>query len=242
VRFGEVVSEKNRYKAEVDALRGQVAAFQAAQAAARPAPQAEKVWTSQELQGLVDGGRITPAQMADQLSIQRSRESEARVVQRMQTERLLESAQDEVSRYLRDIPALANQSSDEFVRVASAAWEIAREMGVRVEDPRVQKRALREVFGSPEKVAAAKKAGEFSRRHADIHTETGGAQTETGGTGPKPNALKDVHPSYLEEWKRRGYTEAEMIEEAKYITRPFPGYRERIHGRDAQEWAKNRGR
>ena len=67
VRFEEVVSEKNRYKAEADTLRGQVAAYQASQAAMRPAPPAEKVWTAQELQGLVDGGRITPAQMSDQL-------------------------------------------------------------------------------------------------------------------------------------------------------------------------------
>ena len=92
VRFEEVVSEKNRYKAEADTLRAQVAAFQVAQSQARPAPQAEKVWSTQELQGLVDAGRITLAQMSDQVSIQRSRESEERVVQRLQTERVLDAA------------------------------------------------------------------------------------------------------------------------------------------------------
>ena len=236
VRFEEVVSEKNRYKAEADTLRGQVAAYQAAQAVTRPAP-AEKVWTAQELQGLVDGGRITPAQMSDQLSIQRSRESEERVVQRIQIDRVFESAQQDVNAFLR-VQADVLLSPE----VLAAAREIQQETGWKSEDPRLAKRALREVYRSPEKLAAAKKAGEFSRRNADIHTETGGAPGGPGGGAPKPNALKDVHPSYLEEWKRRGYTEAEMIEEAKFITRPFPGYRERIHGRDAQEWSKGRGR
>lgn len=236
VRFKEVVEEKNRYRAEADTLRAEMAAFRAAQQVARPAPQAEKVWSAQELQALVDAARITPAQMSDQLSIQRSRESEERVVQRLQGERVLESAQQDVNAFLR-------VKSDALLdpEVLAAAREIQQETGWRVEDPRLAKRALREVYGSSEKLAAAKKAGEFSRRNADTHVETGGAQTGPGGPAPTPKALKDVHPSYIEEWKRRGYSEAEMIEEAKYVTRPFPGYRERIHGRDAQEWSKKRG-
>lgn len=237
VRFEEVVSEKNRYKAEADTLRAQVAAFQVAQTQAHPAtPQAEKVWSAQELQGLVDAARITPAQMSDQLSIQRSRESEERVMQRFQTERVLDSAQQDVNAFLRVKADVLLEPE-----VLAAAREIQQETGWRVEDPRLAKRALREVYGSSEKLAAAKKAGEFSRRNADTHVETGGTPGGPGPQGSKPTALKDIHPSYLEEWKRRGYTEAEMIEEAKYITRPFPGYRERIHGRDAQEWSKKRG-
>lgn len=233
VRFEEVVSEKNRYKAEAEMLRSQVAAFQVREV---PRPQPEKVWSAQELQGLVDAGRITPAQMSDQLSIQRGRESEERVVQRLRTERVLEAAQQDVNAFLRIEPEVLLKPE-----VLAAARDIQQETGWSVEDPRLAKRALKEVYGSAEKLAAARKAGEYSRRNADTHAETGGMQTGGGGGAPRPNALKDVHPSYLEEWKRRGYTEAEMIEEAKYITRPFPGYRERIHGRDAQEWSKKRG-
>jgi len=239
-RFEEVYARMKAAEARADVTQGEVQALRAqvAAQAVRPAPPAEKVWTAQELQGLVDGGRITPAQMSDQLSIQRSRESEERVVQRIQIDRVFESAQQDVNAFLR-VQADVLLSPE----VLAAAREIQQETGWKSEDPRLAKRALREVYGSVEKLAAAKKAGEFSRRHADIHTETGGsASGGPGGGAPKPNALKDVHPSYLEEWKRRGYTEAEMIEEAKFITRPFPGYRERIHGRDAQEWSKGRGR
>lgn len=239
VRFEEVyarmkTAEARAESAERAAQQAQAAAQQAV--AARPAPQAEKVWSAQELQGLVDAGRITPAQQSDQLAIQRSRESEERVVQRLQTERVLDAAQQDVNAFLR-------VQADVLMvpEVLAAAREIQQETGWRETDPRLAKRALREVFGSSEKLAAAKKAGDYSRRNADTHVETGGGTSGAGGGTPKPTGLKDVHPSYLEEWKRRGYTEAEMIEEAKFITRPFPGYRERIHGRDAQEWSKKRG-
>lgn len=200
-----------RAEGEVQALRQQL----------RPS-QVPVVYTADQLQAAVDRGQITPMQAADLLSRQNSAAMAAQTIQAQTFAAKTQSALTEVNQYMEKMPALANALSPEFQKVAKAAYEIADEVGLPVQDPRVQRRALRETFGTLDRIAAAAKAQDSSRAASLPHTEAGPG---AGGTAPAPkpggtNPLKDVPPAYLEFWKKRGYTQKQMEDEAKYIVRP----------------------
>lgn len=230
VRFKEVIEEKNQWKARADALEREVAQVRAderARAAAQ-APPPEKVWSAQELQGLVDAGRISPVQAADQLAYQRSKELEASLTRRLEATRMSDSAQQEVDAFLKRKPDALDDP-----KVLMAGRDVMRETGWGPNDPRVAKRALREVYGSPEKIQAVTHAGAFDRRNAETHVEAGGR----GGAGPEPSKGKDplahVHQEWKDYWAKQGYSQAQMVKLSKYVTKPFPGYIERFHGKKA---------
>ena len=225
VRFNEVVAEKNQFKARVDALEREVAQVRADERArvTAQAPPPEKVWSAQELQGLIDAGRISPVQAADQVAYQRSKELEASLTRRLEATRISDSAQQEVDAFLRRKPEALDDP-----KVLAAGRDVMRETGWGPNDPRVAKRALREVYGSPEKIQTVTQAEGFSRRHAETHVEAG------GGGGLQPQNPKDplahVHQDWKDYWAKQGYSQAQMVKLSKYVTKPFPGYIERIHG------------
>lgn len=218
-RLGKYAARTERAEAEAAELRERLARLEGRVEAAKPAaPAAQKVWTETELQALVDQSRITPAQMAAQIAMQVAASTKREVLTEIDQRQRTQTALHEVNDYRTKIPALANTASPEFQRVASAAWDIAEETGMDVRDPRVQRRALRETFGTLDRIAAAATTREFSRAHAETHTETGGGGGHRAAT---PDPLKDVEPERIEYWKAHGYTRERMIEEAKYIRRPL---------------------
>lgn len=213
-RFSAVYKDMKDSQREAAALREENARLKAERAKA-PTPAAEKFYTHQELQKMADAGQITPAQASAQLAWQERQLAKREIRTELQQERRNETALGEVQQYMRALPKLRDVTSTEYVKVRTAAEEIAAEMDLDITDPRVQRRALRESFGTLDKVTATAKTREFARQNADTHAETGrgGGSEDT----QKKDPLKGVPSHYLEHWKRRGYSREQMIEEAKWI-------------------------
>ncbi len=123
----------------------------------------------------------------------------------------------EVNQYIQKLPALTNTSSPEFQKVAGAAQEIAEEMNLNIQDPRVQRRALRETFGSLEKIAQVSDVRSFDRANADTHSASGGG----GGAQLKKSKdpLAGVPKQQIDYWKSKGYSQEAMEKEAPYVKR-----------------------
>jgi hypothetical protein len=130
-----------------------------------------------------------------------------------------QAAGDEVKKYVAAIPKLADTASEEFRRVDKINREIAEEMGLPVEDPRSQRRALQIAFGSLDKLTKTKVNTESDRVNAETYVETGAGGKVTGK--PSADPLKNIPETYKQHWARLGYTQKQMEEEAKYI-RPTP--------------------
>lgn len=216
-RFEEVIRQKNEARADAEYWRKQAEAYQT-QARQReqqqPVQQTRRTYSVQELEAAQAAGTISSGQMIDIIAWQRAQEARKETAREL----LLRGKQDEATREVREylalIPATGNPQSPEFSKVAVTAHEIADEMGLDVTDPRVQRRAFREAFGSKEKVVATAKSKEFSRTNADTHVETGGGERPvTAQTNPLANAPKPL----LEHWKKLGYSEDRMKAELKYV-------------------------
>ena len=213
-RFNEVYGRMKAAEARAEALQAQISQQQTAQAqAAQAAP--VKIYTAAEVQTFIDAGRITPAQGADYLAEQRVRASEQQMERRFEQRQVAADAQSEVTQFLTVIPALHNPTSDEFSKVRTVAWEIARDLGLEVTDARVQKQALRQVFGTLDKVKATRQAGQVNRTQADTHTEVGGGGSQPA---PRPDVMKGIPKWQMEYWRAQGYTAKEMENEAKYFS------------------------
>lgn len=203
-RFEQVYARMRTAEADRDAYRRQL---ETRPAPATP-PAAPQTYTPQQLQTMVDAAQITPAQMAAQLVIQGKAEAKAEMRQEWQTQQRSGRANDEVREYLKRAPALMNPSSAEFAKVSSAAWEIADELGLEVQDPRVQRRALREVMGALDKVPTV------STRAPAPYAETqsgGGSSTQR----PAESIFKGIPEWQLAYWRTQGYSQKDMEAEAK---------------------------
>lgn len=214
-RFAEVYGEMKDARREAQDLRERLARVEGQISVQKPAT-TPQFYTSQQLQAAVDTGKITPAQMSDQLAWQRAYESEQRVEQKLEAKQRAQSALNEINQYVDKVPALMQTTSPEFQKVSQAAREIAAEWGKEVTDPLVQRRALREAMGSLEQLTKVKKAAETPRGNANMDGESRGSNGQSGGA-PKADPLKDVPQMYKDHWKRLGYTEKQMIDEAKFI-------------------------
>ena len=212
-RFNEVYRGMQDANRRADALEAEIAALKA-----KAAPSAQPtMYTPQQLQAMVDAGQVTPALMAAQLAWQSGQQVKAEVRQEMQAETRITAAKREVQDYVTKLPKLLDETSDEFRRAHRAAMDVADELGLPLADPRVQRRALREAFGTLDRVTTVQKTAEQVRQNADTYVETGG-----GGGGsnqkPAPDPLKNVPKVYMQHWHSLGYTREQMIDEAKYIT------------------------
>lgn len=203
-RFNEVYARMRAAEAERDAAQRELRA-QRPPTPTAPAPQ---TYTPQQLQAMVDAAQITPAQMAAQLVIQGKAEAKAEMRQEWQVQQRSGRANDEVREYLKRAPALMNPSSPEFAKVSSAAWEIADELGLEVQDPRVQRRALREVMGTLDKVPTV--SARAPAPYAE--TQVGGG---TPGQRPADSVFKGIPEWQLAYWRTQGYSQKDMEAEAK---------------------------
>jgi hypothetical protein len=211
-RFDEVYRDMKEARRIAEAAQREAADLRA-KVEKQSTPQ-EKVWSSQELQALVDAGRITPALMTEQIAYQQSRAMEQRIVQTQAQEQKRVAASTEVQQFLSKVPELNDTTSKEFRRVAEEAHRIADETGIPTTDPRTQRLALRAVYGPLEKVVTAKQTREYERKNADTHVETARGGQPAGGD---KNPLKGIPQHYLDHWKALRYTPEQMAEEAKYI-------------------------
>jgi len=220
-RFEEVYARMKQAEDRVARVEGM---YQQALNQQRPQPQGPVYVDPTQLQALIDQGRITPMQAADVLSKQNAQyaatQSTMAAIQAQQLNSKLQSASQDVNGYLDKIPSLRDNASQDFQRVSAEAYRVSEDMGLPVTDLRVQRVALRAVYGPLEKMQAAAQARQQSRDASLPHTETSvgtsvGSRQAPVVKGGDP--LKDVDPTYIKFWQGRGYTREQMVEEAKYI-------------------------
>mgnify|MGYP001607787052 CR=1 FL=1 len=217
--YGDWRSEQQRAQraeAEIAALRQQMQ------------PRQPQQYTPEQiaayLQQQIDQGQITPMAAANALSQFNARQVATQTA--MQVEQIrtqgakLQAAGTEVNQYIARVPSLKDTNSDEFKRVSEAAYSASDDMGLPVTDLRVQRRALREVYGTLDKMAKNDGERESSRRASLPHVETSAGGTRQPAAPAGADAWKkDVPADYLTYWKQRGYSEQQMKDEAKYVTK-----------------------
>lgn len=217
-RFEEVYARMKQAEERAARMEG---ALQQAQTQQRPAQQTPTYFDSTQLQALVDQGRITPMQAADVLSRQNAQQAATQTtiaaIQAQQLNAKIVSAFGEVNQYIDKVPSLRDSSSQDFQRVSQEAYHVAEDMSLPVTDGRVQRVALRAVYGPLDKLAAANVARQQSRDASLPHTESSAGSGGGSQTGKTPDPLKDVDPAYIKFWQGRGYTREQMVEESKYI-------------------------
>jgi hypothetical protein len=217
-RFTEVYASWKTAERELALKDAEIARLHARPAAAAVAAAAPTVFSENQLQAWVDEGKITPAKMAAQLAWQSKEQGKAEMRQEADTARKFASAADEVQAFMAKVPALADERSPDYGRVKRAAFDVADDMGLTIQDPRVQRRALREVFGTLDKADATQGAVDRSRRTDGIPVDGGASGAGGRWSSAGDGALKDVPQAYLQHWERLNYSPEQMAEEAKWIT------------------------
>lgn len=221
-RFEEVYARMKQAEDRAARVEGM---YQQALNQSRPQPQGPQYVDPNQLQALVDQGRITPMQAADILSKQNAHIAATQITtQTVQLQGLatkLQGAKAEVDQYLTKLPALRDNTSQEFQRVAEEAYRLSDDMGLPVTDLRVQRAALRAAYGSIDRLTNNAQTREQSRGASLPHVETrpAGGAAPRGGQAPSNDPLKDVDPTYLKFWESKGYSRERMIDEAQYIPR-----------------------
>ena len=213
-RFGEVYRDMQEARREAARLQGELDKVRQPAQPAQP-----QFYSPNDLQGLVDAGKITPAVMTAQIAWQERQIAKQEMRAEWTQHEQMRGAGAEVTQYMAAIPKLGDAMSDERRRVDGIVREIAAEMNTTMEDPRAQRRALQIAFGTLDKVTKQK----VVVTQPEPYVETaGGGGSKKPATGGDP--LKDVPASYKTHWEKMGYTRDQMVEEAKYI-RPTPRQR-----------------
>ena len=191
-------------------------------------PQQPQQYTSEQiasyLQTQVDQGQITPMAAANALSQFNAQQAATRTAMQVEGYRVqankLQAAGAEVNAYMDRVPALRDTNSADFIKVRDAAYEASEDMGLPVTDLRVQRVALKQVYGSLSKMAKVEGDREQSRRASLPHVETttngGNRAPAKGGDTAWKEGIPDKQMKY---WKERGYTEQQMKDEARYVKR-----------------------
>lgn len=221
VRFEDIYARMKQSEEREREKDARIARLEGAmQATQRPQGQQRMpVYTPQQLQAAVDAGQISPMQASDIISRQNATATALQMAAAQVHGTRIQSASAEVQAYINKIPKLGDPNSAEFARVSKEAYRIADDLNVPVTDARVQRVALRAVYGSLDRIAANDSARSASREASLPHTETG-----VGGTGrpaaPKADdALKGISQKYIDFWTKKGYSRERMVQEAKYVTK-----------------------
>ena len=217
VRFEEVVKQKNDARDQADFWKRQYETLAAKPAPAVPTPAPKRYYTAQEVDQAVTAGQISIAQAADLMASQRVDQGRELYRREAQQERITADAQAEVSQYLERLPVLGRTDSAEFVRVARAAHEIAAELGLAVQDARVQRRACRETFGSLDRLKATAAVREGARRESDLHVEAGGGGSTPPPVGKDEEKLRDIPPALKAHWDKMRYDTKKRLDELPYV-------------------------
>ena len=222
VRFNEVYGEMKAAKAKAEMLERRIAEIETA----RTQPTAPVTYTAAQLQAMVDAGRVTPMAASDQLAWQRAEESRLRGQQDAEQRQLTQEAQADIDRYL-----VAKPDALGDPRVLTAARQLMRETGWRETDPRLARRALREVYGAPERVETTQRQQEASRQAGAGSPVEGRSGGGASGGGNANDPLKGA-PQYLTEfWDQMNYSREQRLKEFK-VYKPTKAFAMR-HGREA---------
>ena len=209
-------------QAERDAEEARMRADTAERKVAQPPAPAVTFYTPDQLQTAVDQGRITATQASAQLALQAKEQAKTELRGELQYETRRTEAAREVDQFIAKKPSLMDSGSDEFRRVAALARDVAADTGMAMTDPRVQRQALRQAYGSLDRLATDARTTAHTRTHADLHAETG----RGGGAVPPsatPAPLKNVPQWWIDYWRPRVADDKELAERAKYYrpTRKF---------------------
>ncbi len=218
-RFNEIYARMKRAETEARELRDRTARLEGAeQARQRPAQQpTPQFFTPEALQGYVDAGRISPAQMANQLAWQQAQVAQAQAIKLQQVKQGLDTAEQTVRQYMSKIPDLRNQNSSEFKRIETACHKLGTRMGLPPTDIRVQEAALETVYGGLDQVERRTAIRDQDRRSRVPHAET--ASYGAGGGEPAAqdaNPLAGIPQEQIDFWTRMKYTPKRMAEEARF--------------------------
>ena len=223
VRFNEVYGKMKTAEAKAEMLERQLAEANAQRQTAQAQPAAQ-TYTPAQLQAMVDAGRITPAAMSDQIAWQRVQEGRQQMSQEWEHRQLTQEAQADIDRYL-----VAKPDALDDPRVMTAARQLMRETGWRETDPRLARRALREVYGAPERVETTQRQQEVSRQAGaggPVEGRSGGGAAGGGGNANDP--LKGA-PQYLTEfWDQMNYSREQRLKEFKMYKPPKAAGRLRL--------------
>ncbi len=216
-RFNEVYARMKQAEERATRMEGMLAAQQRPQQ-----PQQQQVYNAAQLQVMVDRGQVTPMEASDYLAQLHARaqalQTTTAAIQMQQLNAKVQAAAEEVNTFISKVPSLRDTNSAEFQKVAQIAYQTAEDMGLPATDFRVQRAALRQVYGSVERITSNGQARQQSREASLPHTET--AMGGSGKTVVKgDDALKGVSQKYIDFWTKKGYTRERMIQEAKYVTK-----------------------
>jgi hypothetical protein len=170
---------------------------------------AEKTYTREELQKLVDDDRISQGQMIEQLVYQGMTTVAARLrteyADALANERKRGTVEAKLSAYKVSIPGLMQKNSDERKRATDAFQELVDD-GHDPEDMRTELLALRIAFPDGDKAPAETPKETTSKRQRSV--ETPGSRTnreEKGSSNMKwPSFVEDFRIAYYEEGIRKG--------------------------------------
>ena len=170
-------------------------------------PAAMQFYTPDQLQDAVDKGLITPALMASQISWQHT--VAAAAIQRgaEQIRHRQREAFKEVDLYKAKIPALNDRTSELCRSAIATAKQVATDMGLPPTDPRVKRRALREVFGPLDALRI-----ETEPATAPMN----GAGSESAAPTATADPLAHIPPAMKEHWDRLNYSKERRLQEAKF--------------------------
>ena len=178
----------DRLASKLDELREVIRASRQDPAPA-PAPQREpETWSPEQLQALVDEGKITSAQMINQLRLQDRREIQQELSQRIDKEKATAAAEAQlnarIAPYVQAMPELARADSDRFKQFDTRRKALIAEG--YADDLRTQLTALRLEFGDPSSAKIEETTTQRTARSAETTTPPS-RRTQDG----KPRSGKD---------------------------------------------------
>ena len=205
------------------------------QAARKPEPTTQKVYTVAEIEEAVDAGSITRADAErykfEVIVPQQTRRAQEAVdkerSQRESQQRPRIKAASEIQQYVAVAPYLTDDKDPRTIEIGQRALELQQDYGIsNSADPQslvVKALAIKQSLGPLE---ALKKKGEvrnLTRNGTSTHAESG-----NGGTGNEKSggdALKKVSPEMIAEWKRQepGITDERLKKFAQHQVNKMAG-------------------
>ena len=230
VRARKLTREKNRAldlvaerEQEIDRLKAQAAN----QPIYQPPPQAasqDADRTDTEIYELYGSGEIseTDAQRGlDRNKEKHEAELEQRIIQKVQQNqnqtKVLGSIQGAIDQYLKEIPAISDKTSDEYMDVKRKYDEL-----ISMGSPNnliTERLAIESTFGSLDRIKGTRSRNidDYDRNHRDVSGETGGSSRPSDGPAEGSNSLKGVSREQIQFWKQNGQDPLVMV---KYHTPP----------------------
>ena len=189
------------------------------QAARKPEPATQKIYTVAEIEAAVDAGNVTRAQAEeykfDVLMPDRQRRTQETADrergQREAQQRPIVNAAKELQAYVAVAPYLNDDKDPRTIEIGERALELQRDYALTGPEDKhnlvAKALAVKQSLGSLE---ALKKKGEvrnLTRNGTSTHAESG-----AGGTGDKgsDDVVKSVDPAFVAEWRRTGASDEQV--------------------------------